>query len=114
MPTDRVVAAAARDLLDEWDGHTVYDLAVKLTRGEMEALANLLHVVGRTGDARQMMQHWIEGEIEDGECREGDWIIEEVEGQPVLEWTQDADGPQDDGWIQSTLERLAGPPRMKG
>lgn len=89
MATDREWARAARDMLDVWDGYTVYDLATKLTQGEMQSLANLLVVVGRVGDARSMMEHWIEGEVEDRECSEGDWIIvDELEG-PSLEWTQE-------------------------
>lgn len=49
-----------------------------------------------------------------------DWQYEVANGDTYLgyfEWIEhqkDADGPQDDSWIQSTLERLAGPPRMKG
>lgn len=70
------LASAAIAFTDVWqDSWTLSDLSGKLTMTECCALADILNVCGHVDSARGLLEAWIEAEIEDRECVEGDFVI---------------------------------------
>ena len=51
------------------------DIACRLTRIEMEALAHLFVVCGDLDAADVLIECWIDAEIEDRECEPGDYEL---------------------------------------
>jgi len=85
-------AGALARFVEVWsDRYTLDDIAGKLTRSEMEALAYLLVAGGVPGSAGCLVESWISAEIADGECEEGHYV--EVDGAlAVVEGHDGADG----------------------
>jgi hypothetical protein len=80
---DRIVNAA-QQLVGAWAGYGATDNACHMTRTEMEAMADLFVVFGEMASAADLIEAWIEAEIDDGEAERGDWTCEDHGLGPVL------------------------------
>jgi hypothetical protein len=82
--TNEAIVNAAQRLVNNWAGYAASDNAKHMTQTEMEAMADLFVVCDEAPAAVDMMECWIEAEIEDGECERGDWSVEDFGLGPVL------------------------------
>ena len=78
------VWTAAHHLASTWGGYAACDNACHMTQNEMETMAALFVACGKKGAAESLIASWILAEIDDDECDEGDYTVEDHGLGPVL------------------------------
>ena len=78
------VWTAAHHLTSTWAGYAASDNAKHMTQTEAEAMAGLFVACGESPAAADLLEFWIESDIEDGEFERRDWTVEDLGLGPVL------------------------------
>lgn len=78
------IVVAAQQFTDVWAGYAASDNAGHMTQTEAEAMAWLFTCCGEQPAAQDLLECWIEAEIEDGEIGRGEITVAETINGPVL------------------------------